>query len=351
MPRTKKKHMKLPNGFGSIKKLSGNRRKPFAAYPPVTDYDDNGIPVSQPAIGYYEDWYQAYNALSEYNKNPYDLTNREITFTQVYLAFMAEKFNPNAKRKFSDSLKNSYNAAYKNSKPLHDKIFINIRLTDMQTCIDACPLKHASLELMVSLYHQLFNFARSNGITDKDYSEFLTINIPDDDEKGVPFSEEEISILWQNKDKDYVDIILIMIYSGFRISAYSKLEINMNEGYFKGGVKSRNSKKRIVPIYSGIKALVEKYKDSRIINCSSSTFRLTFKNVLDELGIATSTEGTVHTPHDCRHTFSWLCDKYKVDPLSKRLMLGHALGDLTDAKYGHRTLEELKEEIEKISCC
>lgn len=36
-PKTSaKRHSKLPNGFGSIKKLSGNRTNPYAVYPPVT---------------------------------------------------------------------------------------------------------------------------------------------------------------------------------------------------------------------------------------------------------------------------------------------------------------------------
>ncbi len=30
---------KLPNGTGSIKKLSGRRTRPYAAYPPTTEFD------------------------------------------------------------------------------------------------------------------------------------------------------------------------------------------------------------------------------------------------------------------------------------------------------------------------
>jgi integrase len=65
---------------------------------------------------------------------------------------------------------------------------------------------------------------------------------------------------------------------------------------------------------------------------------------MDEL-----TNGKKHTPHDCRHTFSWLCDKYKVDDMSKHLIMGHSLGrDVEKSVYGHRTTEELNEEIQKI---
>ena len=55
-----------------------------------------------------------------------------------------------------------------------------------------------------------------------------------------------------------------------------------------------------------------------------------------------------HTPHDCRHTFSRLCEKYKVMENDRKRMLGHKIGDITNDTYGHRTLEDLRKEIEKI---
>jgi len=58
-----------------------------------------------------------------------------------------------------------------------------------------------------------------------------------------------------------------------------------------------------------------------------------------------------HTPHDCRHTFSMLCDKYGVTENDKKTMLGHAFSDVTNKVYRHRELEELRKQIEKIKIC
>lgn len=67
---------------------------------------------------------------------------------------------------------------------------------------------------------------------------------------------------------------------------------------------------------------------------------------LDALGIEK------HTPHDCRHTFSMLCEKYGVNENDRKRMLGHSFGsDITNGIYGHRNLEELRNEIEKIEVC
>lgn len=132
-----------------------------------------------------------------------------------------------------------------------------------------------------------------------------------------------------------------MIYSGFRISAYRQLEINMEEQYFRGGIKTSSGKNRLVPFNHEIIPFI--HKDNALFTKSVTVFRADFMSSLRSIGIAS------HTPHDCRHTFSWLCDKYKVDTLAKKMLLGHSLGnDVTDLRYGHRTLDELRYEINKI---
>ena len=335
--------MRLPNGFGSIVKLSGNRRHPYMARPAVKGYYPNGNPITPKAIGYYPDWHQAYAALLEYNQNPYDVDARRITFAEVYEKMVAEK--KAGKKILSKSTYASYSAAFRNSSALHNIAFSEIRLNHLQGAIDNCPLKHASLEHIKNLYRQMYIYALKYDICQKDYSEFVTINIPDDDEGGVPFTEDEIMILWRNQGNLTVDIMLAMIYSGFRISAYKNLEINLEEHYFRGGVKTAAGKKRIVPIHDAIYPIVVRLCEAQgaILTVSGNTYRMEMCEALERLNIQH------HTPHDCRHTFSWLCDKYGVDELSKKLMLGHSLGtDVTNRKYGHRTLTQLKAEIQKI---
>ena len=99
------------------------------------------------------------------------------------------------------------------------------------------------------------------------------------------------------------------------------------------------------PIHSAIIPLVEKrlQRDGSMLSISTHQFRTKMYRALDALGIEK------HTPHDCRHTFSMLCEKYKVNENDRKRMMGHSFGnDVTNAKYGHRSVEELREEIEKI---
>ena len=195
----------------------------------------------------------------------------------------------------------------------------------------------------------MYRFAIENDIVEKNYAQFVSINQEDDNEKGEPFSEEELSVLWKNQKDITVQMILILIYTGFRITAFETIVLNEEQKYFKGGVKTAAGKGRIVPIHRAILTFALNFRKN-FPNYRARTFRsCNFYPTLERLGIATTRNGKKHTPHDCRHTFSWLCDKYQVDELSKHLLMGHSLGkDVEKTVYGHRTYEQLYAEIQKI---
>lgn len=259
--RKAKRHRKLPNGSGSIKHLSGKRSKPWAAYPPVAKFTINGSPVLGAAIGYFRTYDEAYQALMLYNNSPDDirkstisfsdlcaamLSNRSstisfeyanVTFAELYEQYFENKYQK-SKKKLSNASKDSTRAAFKNCKTLHDRKFVELRKADLQNVVDTCPLKHSSLELIVSLFKGMYSYALQNDIIEKDYSQFVTINIPDDDESGVPFSPDALNTLWQHSDQKVVGMILLMIYTGFRIAAFRNITYNEAEQYFQGGVKT-----------------------------------------------------------------------------------------------------------------
>lgn len=347
---TTRPRKKLPNGYGTIKKLSGSRRRPYAAYPPASALrtQTTDEPVRIPAIGYYKDWYAAFDALHSYHRNPYDIGTRSVTFAKVYELFYEDKFGT-TKKSLSVSSKYAYDTAFKNCSSLHNIRFIDLRKQDMQDILDHCTLGYSSLCNLKKLFCQMYRYAMENDIVEKNYAQFVSIQQEDDTEKGEPFSEEELSVLWNNKKNPTVQMILIMIYSGFRIKAFETIEIDTEQNYFKGGVKTAAGKGRIVPIHRAILPFAVNFRKN-FPGFRSRTFRsCSFYPTLEQLGIATTQSGKKHTPHDCRHTFSWLCDKYGVDELAKHLLMGHSLGkDVEKAVYGHRTYEQLCDEIQKI---
>lgn len=382
MAKKRKKYPKLPNSFGTIRYLGDSRRNPFAVHPPAVLDEKTGKPVRPPAICYVDDWIKGFTVLTAYKAGTYQpgmernleispttdvdtlITRliadyntikgvenkhseiKKLTFSEVYEQFVKWKFSSG---KFSESSRKSYAAAFKNCKNIHERIFEDLKAPEMQEILDNCPLKHASIELILNLLRQMYKYAIFAEIVSDNKSKYLRITASEDDEHGVPFTVENLQTLWKHSSDPEVQMVLIMCYSGWRINEFVNLEINLKEKYFRGGSKTRFGKNRIVPIHSSIyefvKTRMEQY--GCLIPCSVNSYRSAhFSQTLEKLGMVGDPK---HTPHDCRHTFSALCEKYGVRENDRKRMLGHSFGgDVTNAVYGHRTLEELRTEIEKI---
>lgn len=219
----------------------------------------------------------------------------------------------------------------------------------------------------------LYRFAVPRGYCEKDIAQYVGMPDTEPGEHHDPFTDEELKTLWAHREDRVVRMILIMCYSGFRIGAWKSMRTELKEGYFQGGIKTACGKNRIVPIHSAIRPLVEELLReqgvgeetdgggpqvdadtvSRLLQkfylcgVSVSWFRKLMKRKLTELGI--DRPGMSHSPHSCRHTFSRLCESYGVREADRKRMMGHSFGDdITNGVYGHRTVEELRAEIEKI---
>ena len=65
MPK-RKKHPRLPNGYGSIRYLGKSRKNPYAVHPPA-DIDGN----RPPALCYVDDWMKGFIILTSYKAGTY----------------------------------------------------------------------------------------------------------------------------------------------------------------------------------------------------------------------------------------------------------------------------------------
>ena len=380
-----KKHPRLPNGYGSIKKLSGNRSNPYAVYPPTTEFTLEGVPKTPKAICYVDDWFLGFSVLTAFKAGTYypgmenelkrmdsdavnmnDFTSQiladhnrihradkinasdSLTFADVYEQFYDWKYN--GKKEYSNSTMNATSSAYKYCSSLYEKSYSKIDFEDMQAIIDGCTKKHATLENICGLFKQMGRYAVAKKYVDKNPADGVKINVPDDDEHGIPFSDDELKKLWSLKHNEIVEPLLIMCYSGLRIGELTVVEVNMDEQYFHGGVKTTSSKNRYVPFHPSIYPIIKKRMDKygRLINGSLVTYRKSLTSLFTDIGFSNS---PVHTPHDCRHTFSMLCERYGVRENDRKRMLGHSFSDVTNSVYGHRSIEDLRKEIKKIKIC
>lgn len=75
--------MRLPNGYGSVVKMSGKRRKPYMVRKTIGWHLDEtkGRQIQDfQIIGYAETRAEGLKMLAEYNQNPYDVNVAKVTF-------------------------------------------------------------------------------------------------------------------------------------------------------------------------------------------------------------------------------------------------------------------------------
>lgn len=338
--------MKNPNGFGSVYKLSGKRRKPWIARKTI-GWDENGKQIYF-TIGYFEKRVDALNALSEYNKNPF-VTKHDITLNELYEEWSSVKFN-----KISDKTINTYSTAWNHLSKIGDMPFREIRTNHMQSIIDNMELSRSSMQKVKVLAGLLFKYALENDIVSKNYAEFIELPKKEKKEREI-FSDMEIKKLHEIADfTPWVDTVLILIYTGMRISEMlelTKFNVDIDNMIITGGVKTDAGKNRIIPIHSKIQPYIKKWYDSNgpcLIHREGSPILQNYYRKY--LYYPTLEKANVRklTIHSTRHTFASLMARAGADTISTQRIIGHADYSTTANIYTHIDVEELKKAIEMI---
>ena len=103
--------MRNPNGFGTVARLTGHRRRPFIVKK-VTKWKENGHPVYS-IIGYAATREEGLMLLSDYNRAPWDVDRAKLTLQQIF-DLWKEKKAP----KLGESNRSSLCSAFKHSSTL-----------------------------------------------------------------------------------------------------------------------------------------------------------------------------------------------------------------------------------------
>lgn len=377
-PRAKNnKRRRLPNGFGQISEIkTNNLRKPFRAMVTVSKTPE-GKPICRPLKpeSYFLTYNDAYAALVEYNKNPYDL-EPSITVKELYVKWTEEYF----KTLKADGSVRAVTSAWAYCSAVYNMRVKDIRARHVKGCMEEGAAvvrgreQHPSASMknkIKSLFNLMLDYALEYELVDRNYSR--TFNLTEETIKEIqtvkkehmPFTEEEMGRLWAHvDDKRFVDAMLIQCYSGWRPQELGLLgleNIDLENWTFKGGMKTDAGMDRVVPIHSRIRPLVErKYKEALAIgskylfNCTDGRggkptmmtyqrYQKGFGMVRDELKL-----NPEHRPHDGRKHFVTMAKKAKVDEYAIKYMVGHKISDITEKVYTQREFEWLKQEIEKI---
>lgn len=370
---------KRSNGEGSISYDS--RRKRYRAKITIGwEFDEKTGKSKQiiKSIGSnYKTRGEASKALEEYLNDPYDLDAKNITFSQLYEKWYEYFLQTHESQRYR--LKTAY--AY--CSTLYNKKFKAISILDMKRAInegtricakgknkgERIKASPQTKESMKYLFNHLYDYALEARICNINYARnfILDKEIFEQKEKEKvskdPFTEAQLETLWQSKNFiPLVDIIIYACYSGWRPGELISLKIkdvNWEEEYIRGGIKTTAGKNRIVPIHPLVKDIVRKYYDEAISVNSEFLFNdtskkkgigLSYDQWLSRFNKIITTlkfEGNL-TPHSTRHTFVTKGKRAGMNEYLLKNIIGHKIGDLTEKVYTHREIQELKDEIKKI---
>lgn len=333
--------MKNPNGYGSVVKLSGNRRNPYAIRKTI-GYNDKGHPIYK-AVGYAPTREQGLIMLAEYNRNPYDIDLQKITVKEVF-----ERWCDRASVKMNKNTFNALKTAWKHCKEVEMLKYKELKAYQMQDCIDNCGRGYSTKQSIKSLFGHLDKFALELDVIVKCNSTLITAPaVPETKKK--PFTDEEIAAIWNYQDIEWVDSVLVLLYSGWRINEFlglKKSDIDLENMTMTGGIKSDSGKNRIVPIHNKILPFILNRFSSESeylfsyngSQCNTTTYYPIWHEIMKMCNMN-------HTPHECRHTFRSKLDSAGANKVCMNLLMGHKSKDVGERVYTHKTLEELRETI------
>lgn len=349
----------MPNGYGSIRKLSGKRRKPWHVQKTTgwtSDAEKKTVKQERITIGYYATKQEALQALADYNANPYDINASKITFSEVYEKWSERKF-----KEVSKSNVNGYKASYNICGILYDMRFVDIKLSHLQRVADDSGKNYPTIRKLKVLFGQLFDYAVMNEIITKERHivEYLNIKDAKNPNKNdrTPFTSDEIDLVWRNVEhNEYIQVVLMLIYSGVRISELldlKKSDVHLLEKWFYVRNSKTNAGIRTVPIADKTFRFFEYWYSKNNCEYLLSTAdgeHFTYSNYYDSYWTMVIKELVLdHKPHDTRHTCISLLATAKVDPTTIKKIVGHAGAQtLTERVYTHLDISVLLEAINKI---
>lgn len=339
--------MRNPNGFGSVIKLGGNRRKPYAVRITV-GYTDEGKQIYK-YLSYHTNRNEALIALAQYNDDPFDPNAKSITFSDMYTAWSNKAF-----QEMSQNTQWAYLSAYNKCESIHNKIFKDLRKVHLEAVIDETERPNMKVQVKY-LFSKLYRYAMENEIVAKDYSKFIVVKEPDVQKDYHIFSRNEIKLLWDNVGTHaYSDVPLILLYTGMRIGellAMDKENVHLNDRYMVGGLKTEAGINRIIPIHKDIMPLIQKrmdYPNSKVLIPNKKNMRTTYSTFRRrQWNVYMEKLGMDYTPHVARHTFISRMDQLGINPVTIRRIVGHANKNITEV-YTHKTIDDLIEAIDKL---
>lgn len=337
--------MKNPNGFGSVYKSKEKRRRKWIARK-TTGWEEGK--QKRIIIGYFETKEEATRALMNYVHNPY----AKKTLKEVY-----EEWSKNHFLKLSQVRITNIQSLYKTHISKIENYYLDeLKLQVFQEFFDNLNSSTGTAKGIKAVLNMIFNYAVKNDYIVKNPVSFVELKKHKKVFDKKVFTDDEINKLWDNLKKPFVDSILILIYTGMRVSEMLDLKIdNINLESEPKTIYIDKSKTasgiRYIPISYKILPLITK---NLIVNkeylitlkeekLNYGKYKYIFKKLMKDLSLD-------HTIHECRHTTATLLSNAGANPISIAKIMGHTdYNNMTAKVYTHKDSSELNKAMSLLT--
>lgn len=326
---------KRGNGQGSVFRTSTGKYKAVVTLGYFTGED--GKRHRQTRSQTFSTKKDAVNALPDLAKNPAKEARKDLTFKEVYDAWLPT-------HKAGKSTIYCYQAAMAYLKPVWAMKLCDLEIDDFQDCIDSCPKGKRTKATMKIVVGLVYKYAIPRKYCENlNPAQFLSVS-GDPAIHRVGFTVEEIEAIKKACGKvPHAEDILCMIYTGFRPMEFLSLTSSSYDAARQcliGGSKTQAGKDRAVTISPKILPFITQAVASGgflFSHPSGRQWRLqeytnkVFYPALEAIGIDNplveaggGTQRHRLTPHSCRHTFATLMKRVPGALKDKQALIGHA---------------------------
>ena len=341
--------MRKPNGFGSIKKLSGNRRRPYVYV--ITRPDGK-----RQAVAYVTNQTEAEIFQADYVKQHYhrSLPGHRVTFAELFYRWLPTHITDIEP---AQSTIDNYHNSFRHCSVLQEMPVASLKFKDYQEVIDRMKkerLSFSSLKKVRSMISLVLNYGIEYEVVSVNYAPLLKLGKNRPVKPHHPFSRQAINRIWQHADLPGADAILILLYTGMRcgeLLALEKRNVNLRQKTFRITKSKTASGIRTIPIHSRILSFVlarmQLPGKTLIADDAGHPYSYArFCSLWDKVMAVCNVLG--HTTHDCRHTVATLLDNAGANEAAKKRILGHAGSGVTEAVYTHKNLLQLRKTIQLL---
>ena len=253
----------------------------------------------------------------------------------------------------SKSKQTAYRIAWKNIKSsVGYRSIDDFTVSELQDVTDRAAKSYYTRRDVKTLFSHFYKLAiRDDYVTDNK-AQYIKLPKLIEKEKEI-FTKDEIQTLWLDYNAHKCKVtaaILIMIYTGMRPGELLQIKtenVNLNEQYLTGGIKTEKGKRRKIIIPDRIVPLIQYLerasKDGLL--CwykNKNDFYDEWQEKRDELEIR-----ECMTPYCCRHTYITQLTALGVSPAMLQELAGHEDYETT-LNYTHLSVKDRLQEVNRL---